>query len=172
MGAPGAGDVVCAVNGYCCAGGGMQFVLDSDVVICSDNATFFDPHVSIGRVSATEPNVLARRLPYHVVTRMAVMGNKERLDARRAYELGLVTQVVPLKVLHATADHLADQVLENGPLAVRWTIEGLFQGQYTPNLKDAQELAFARAQQATQTQDYSEGVRAFLEHRKPQWKAK
>src|SRR6185436_7321501 len=78
--------VITAVNGVC-AGAGLHFVADSDVVICSENATFVDTHVNVGQVTALEPIGLARRVPMGVVLRMVCMGKAERLSAQRAYEI-------------------------------------------------------------------------------------
>src|SRR5207248_1982315 len=75
--------VIAAVNGVC-AGGGLHFVADADIVIASPNATFLDPHVSVGQVSAFETIALARRSPMEAITRMALIGRYERSDAGRA----------------------------------------------------------------------------------------
>ena len=60
-------------------------------MIASDKASFFDPHVTIGIVSAREMVRLARVLPLNVTMRIALMGRHERMDAQRAYQLGLVS---------------------------------------------------------------------------------
>ena len=85
--------VVCAVHGMCTAGA-LYFVNESDVVICSDDATFFDSHVTYGYVSALEPIGLMRRIGLGDTLRMALMGNRERVSAATALRLGLVTEVV------------------------------------------------------------------------------
>jgi len=72
--------VVCAVQGMCTAGG-FYFVNESDVVICSDDATFFDSHVSAGLVCALEPIGLMRRVGLGETLRIALMGNDERVGA-------------------------------------------------------------------------------------------
>ena len=69
--------VICAVNGIC-AGAGLDLVTTSDIVIASDDATFFDPHVSIGVVSGREALRLARVLPLNITMRLALMGKHER----------------------------------------------------------------------------------------------
>ena len=78
--------VLAAINGICC-GAGLDWVTTGDIVIASDRATFFDPHVSIGLVAAREMVRLARALPRSVALRMALVGKHERMDAQRAYEL-------------------------------------------------------------------------------------
>ena len=79
--------ILAAVNGICC-GAGLDWVTTGDIVIASDQAEFFDPHVSIGLVAGREMVRLARVLPRNVALRMALMGKHERMSAQRAYELG------------------------------------------------------------------------------------
>src|SRR5439155_8904171 len=85
--------VIAAVNGVC-AGGGLHFVADADVVIAAATATFLDPHVSVGQASVYETIALAKKSPMEPVLRMAFVGRHERLSAARAYELGICSQVV------------------------------------------------------------------------------
>src|SRR5213076_3394325 len=72
--------VIAAVNGVC-AGGGLHFVADADIVIASSAATFLDPHVSVGQVTAYEAIGLVRKSPAESVMRMALAGRHERLTA-------------------------------------------------------------------------------------------
>ena len=111
--------VVAAVNGVC-AGGGLHFVADADVVLAASSATFVDPHVSIGQVSAYETIGLARRMPFGAVMRMALLGRHERIDAARALQLGMISEVVdPPAALEAAAQSLAERIAENSPAAIR-----------------------------------------------------
>ena len=112
--------VLAAINGICC-GAGLDWVTTGDIVIASDKATFFDPHVSIGLVAAREMVRLARALPRSVALRMALMGKHERMSAERAYELGMITEVVEHERLLERAHEIADIVNSNAPLAVRGT---------------------------------------------------
>jgi enoyl-CoA hydratase len=97
--------IVTAVNGVC-AGGGLHFVVDSDVVIASSNATFLDPHVSVGQASVFETIGLSRRAAFGPVARMALTGAHERVDARRAHQLGWVSEIVdpPERLTEVAAD--------------------------------------------------------------------
>jgi enoyl-CoA hydratase len=107
--------VIAAVNGVC-AGGGLHFVADADIVIASSNATFLDPHVSVGQVSAYETVGLARKVAFETVMRMALAGRQERLPAQRAYEIGLISQVVdPPEELREEAQALAELVADHEP---------------------------------------------------------
>src|SRR5215467_3405163 len=85
--------VITAVNGIC-AGGAFHWVADADIVICASDAQFFDPHVSIGQVVSIEAIALLRKMPVEAVMRMAFVGRHERMGAARAYELGMVSEVV------------------------------------------------------------------------------
>ncbi|GGN14744.1 enoyl-CoA hydratase/isomerase family protein [Streptomyces fuscichromogenes] len=84
--------VIAAVAGMAC-GGAFYLLGEADFVIADETATFFDPHTSYGMVSAYESVLLAQRMPYGEVARTVLMGNAERLGARRAYEVGLVSEV-------------------------------------------------------------------------------
>lgn len=109
--------IVTAVNGVC-AGGGLHFVTDSDVVIASSNATFLDPHVSVGQVSAFETIGLVRRSAFGPVARMALTGAHERVDARRAYQLGWISEVVdPPERLTEVAADLARNIADSADAA-------------------------------------------------------
>src|SRR5271170_7843645 len=85
--------VVAAVNGIAC--GGAFFLLgEADIIIAAEHATFFDPHVSSGLTAVYETVHMAHRMPFGEITRMALLGSHERLSARRAYEVGLVSELV------------------------------------------------------------------------------
>ena len=110
--------VVAAVNGTC-AGGGLHFVADADIVIAADDATFLDPHVSVGQVSAFETIGLLKKAPMESVARMALTGAYERLSAERARQLGIVSEVVAADDLRARARELAARVAEGDPARMR-----------------------------------------------------
>src|SRR5262249_17532985 len=75
--------VITAVNGIAC-GGAFYMLGESDIIIASENATFFDPHVTYGMVSGYESMHMLQRIPIGEVLRMQLLGNYERLSARRA----------------------------------------------------------------------------------------
>jgi enoyl-CoA hydratase/carnithine racemase len=110
--------VVAAVNGTC-AGGGLHFVADADVVIAADRATFLDPHVSVGQASAFETIGLLKKAPMGSVSRMALMGAHERLSAERAQQLGIVSQVVAAEDLRERARELTASIAEQDPAKLR-----------------------------------------------------
>jgi len=159
--------IICAVNGAAC-GAGLDLVTTSDIAIAAEHATFFDPHVSIGVVSAREMVRMARVLPFNVAMRMALMGKHERMNTARAYELGLVTEVVPGDQLMERAWEIADIVNRNAPLAVRGTRMAMRKGRSLP-VTEAELLAESYRMRCAQTRDAREGPAAFLEKRDPNW---
>jgi enoyl-CoA hydratase/carnithine racemase len=160
--------IVVAVNGICC-GAGMDLVTTGDISIAAENATFFDPHVSIGLVSGREMVRVARTIPINVAMRMALLGKHERLSAQRAYELGFITEVVTPDQLGARARQLAELVNRNAPLAVRGTRLAIRKGLGLP-LHEAEILAESFRERVLHTEDSLEGPRAFLEKREPVWR--
>ncbi|HEY1967641.1 MAG TPA: enoyl-CoA hydratase/isomerase family protein [Pseudonocardia sp.] len=119
--------LICAVHGMC-AGGAFYWLNESDVVICSSEATFFDPHTSYGMLSALEPAALARRIPFGEAMRIALFGLDERVGAQRAYTIGLVSEVVEggRDELWARARVLALRLADKPPLAVQGTVKAIW----------------------------------------------
>ena len=118
--------VVCAVHGICTAGA-FYFVNESDVVICSDDATFFDSHVSAGLVCALEPIGLMRRTGLGEALRIALMGNDERVGANTALRIGLVTEVVSRDQLWARAHAIAVTIAAKPPSATQGTVKAIWE---------------------------------------------
>lgn len=160
--------ILTAVNGLCC-GAGLDLVTTGDIVIASDRAEFFDPHVSIGLVSGREMVRLARALPTNIAMRIALTGKHERMSAQRAYELGLVSEVVEHDRLIERAREIASMVNRNAPLAVRGTRLAIRRG-LDLSLHDAEVMAEAFRERVVRTDDAKEGPQAFLEKRDPAWR--
>ena len=118
--------VIAAVNGVC-AGGGLHFVADADVVIASIGASFLDPHVSVGQASVYETIALAKKSPMEPVLRMAFTGRHERVPATRAYQLGICSQLVdPPERLRPEAQALGELIARNSPAALAATKRALW----------------------------------------------
>lgn len=162
--------VLTAVNGICC-GAGMDWVTTTDIVIASEQATFFDPHVSIGLVAGRELVRVSRLLPRSIALRMALMGKHERMSAERAYELGLISEVVEHDRLLDRAHEIADIVNSNAPLAVRGTRLAILKGLNVP-LHEAEILAETFRERVLRTEDAAEGPKAFVEKRTPNWQCR
>lgn len=160
--------VIAAVNGVC-AGGGLHFVADADIVIAADTATFLDPHVSIGQVSAFETIGLLKTSPMEPIVRMALVGRHERIDAARARQLGILSEVVPAPELRTRAQELALLIARNSPAAMAATKRALW-GALESGLTAGCRRGAAELVSMWGHPDQTEGPLAFAERRAPQWK--
>jgi cyclohexanecarboxylate-CoA ligase len=135
--------VVAAIQGMC-AGGGQYFINECDIVICSEKATFFDPHANGGIVSALEPiGMLHRGVPLGDVLRWALMGTEERLTAQTALRLGIVSEVVEHDGLRARARNIADQIAARNPIAIQGTVRAIWEAiEMTPTMALQNGLAY------------------------------
>ena len=132
--------VIAAVNGMC-AGGGLHFVVDADIVIVASDAAFCDPHVSIGQVTAYETIGLARKVAMEAVMRLALLGRHERVSAYRAHELGVCSQIVdPPSELRAAAQALGETIAQHDPQFLAATKRALW-GAFETSRSAAQSAA-------------------------------
>ena len=160
--------VITAVNGLC-AGGAFHWVADADIVICSSDEQFFDPHVSVGQVVSIEAIALLRKIPAEAVMRMAFMGRYERMSAARAYELGMVSEVVdPPERLRERAQEMAETIAKNSPAAMAATKRALW-GALEMGLTDACRAGAKELVGMWGHPDQAEGPAAFAEKREPRW---
>ena len=160
--------VIAAVNGVC-AGGGLHFVSDADIVIATPEATFLDPHVSVGQVSAFETIALARKSPMEAIMRMALLGRYERISAERARELGILSEVVPTAAaLRPRAQELAETIARSSPAAMAATKRALW-GALELGLTDACRAGAEELVGMWGHPDQTEGPKAFAEKREPAW---
>ncbi len=124
--------VITAVHGMA-AGGAQYFINESDIVICSEDAVFFDPHANVGIVSALEPiGMLHRGVPLGDVLRWALMGNEERITAGTALRLGLVTEVVARDQLRGRAREIALSIARRDPKAIQGTVRAIWESLEMP----------------------------------------
>jgi enoyl-CoA hydratase len=161
--------VIAAVNGYA-LGGGCELALSCDIILASESAKFGLPEVTLG----IHPGFGGtQRLPRLVGAAKAkeMIFTGEMIDATEAKAIGLVNKVVPPDKLMDEAKDLANKILKNGQIAIRLVKSAINAGLNVPLDKglayeaETQGLAFA-------TEDKSEGLAAFLEKRKPNFKDK
>lgn len=117
--------VIAAVHGMA-AGGAFYWLNEADIIIASEDATFFDPHVTYGMTAALEPIGMTYKMPLADVLRMVLLGNDERMSAEYAKSIGLVSEVVPLDALWNRADELARQIAAKPPAAVQGSIKAIW----------------------------------------------
>jgi enoyl-CoA hydratase/carnithine racemase len=136
--------VVCAVQGICTAGA-FYFVNEADIVICSDDATFFDSHVTYGLVSALEPVGLMRRVGLGETLRIALSGNDERVTAPTALRISLVTEVVTRDALWSRAHEIAAGIARKPSSATQGTVRAIWESLDRPYRAAMQQgLAYTR----------------------------
>ena len=158
---------ICAVNGLV-AGGGLHFVVDCDIIVAAQTAQFLDTHTAVGMVGAIENIGLARRLPLGTALRMTLQGKSFRLSAQRAFQLGLVDEVVaPHKVLD-TAVEIAERISENSPNATSLSLRAVWSALELP-YSQALEYGYSLVRMQWTHPDFTEGPRAFVERRPPVW---
>jgi enoyl-CoA hydratase/carnithine racemase len=117
--------VVAAVHGMAC-GGAFYLLGEAEFVVADTTASFFDPHTTYGMVSAYETVLMAQRMPYGEVARMALMGTAERITARRAYQVGLVSELVADGEAPAAATACAAVLAGYPTEAVQGTVRALW----------------------------------------------
>jgi len=152
--------IICAVNGFCIAGG-MEMLLGTDIRIAAEHATFGLGEVKMGLVPLGGTHIrLPRQIPWAIAMQLLLTG--KNIDAKRAYEVGLINEVVPADELMPTALKTAERMCRNGPLAMKTAKEiavrslGLESGFVLEKALGARVLA---------SDDAKEGPRAFAEKR-------
>ncbi|MFG2603973.1 enoyl-CoA hydratase/isomerase family protein [Streptomyces sp. NPDC048514] len=131
--------VVAAVRGMAC-GGAFYLLGESEFVVADPTAVFFDPHTTYGMVSAYESVLMAHRMPYGEVARMMLMGSAERISARRAHDIGLVSEVTEVGGALAAAVRCATVIASHPPAGVQGTVRALWAAK-----EAARAQAFAQA---------------------------
>ncbi|WP_280418455.1 enoyl-CoA hydratase/isomerase family protein [Nocardia carnea] len=159
--------VICAANGLV-AGAGLHFVVDADIVVAAETAAFMDTHVNVGLVGAMENIGLAKRLPLGTALRMTLMGRDYRLPADRAYQLGLVDELVAADKVMETAEEIASSIVKNSPAAVSLSQQAIWNS-LEMGYTQACEYGWALLRLHWAHPDSKEGPRAFSERREPRW---
>jgi E-phenylitaconyl-CoA hydratase len=156
--------LLAAVNVYC-LGGGLEIALQCDLRISSDTARFGLPECVVASIPAVGGvQYLLRAIPSAIAMKMLLTG--DRIDAQRALEVGLVSDVYPAQNLANENRELAKRIAANGPLAVQM-IKKLAKDSTNVPLSEAIRMAEMAWGALRDTQDRIEGRKAFAERRKP-----
>jgi enoyl-CoA hydratase/carnithine racemase len=156
---------IAAVNGYC-LGYGLTAASACDFVIAADVAQFGMPEVRLGVPTILGAMRLPRRLAMQHALELLLTG--DRIDAKRALEVGLAWKVVPRAELLAEARALAERLCQGAPLAVRAVNEMAHRGSHVP-WEDAVRMGEAMRRLVAATDDAKEGMTAARDHRAPRW---
>jgi enoyl-CoA hydratase len=158
--------LIAALNGHALAGG-CEIMLACDMVVAADHVTIGIPEVKRGLIAGAGGLIrLPRRLPMAIAFELGLTG--EPIDAKRAYDLGLVNRVVPGADLIDEAMVLAKSVTANAPLAVRWSKRIMKESIYLTE-KEGWKLVGEAAPEVFSSPDAMEGAIAFAEKRPPNW---
>ncbi len=161
--------VIAAINGYA-LGGGCELAMSCHIRICSTKAKFGQPEINLGLLPGYGGT---QRLPRLIgrTDALYLLLTGEMIDANRAYDLGLVSEVVEPEQLLERAETLAKIISEKPPIAARYILKAVDDGLNMP-IDAALNLEAELFGKICATEDMKEGTSAFLEKRKPQFKGR
>ncbi len=160
--------VIAAVNGMAC-GGAFYMLGEVEFIVAAEHATFFDPHVTYGMTASFEPIHMAGITPFTEIMRLSLLGNYERMSAQRAYQVGMVTEVVPGAELLPHTRELAAIIASQPKLAVEGTVRALWSTREMPQ-REAVRLGYAFVAMGTNQESIAEGQKLFSSGKRVEWK--
>ncbi len=161
--------VIAAVSGWA-LGGGCEFVLSCDMVVASESAKFGQPEITIGVIpGAGGTQRLARLVGKYLAMEMTI--NNRTLTAQEALQFGLANRVVPVEGYLDAAVAFADEIASRAPIAVRMAKDSV-NAAFETTLTEGLAVEKRNFYPLFATEDQKEGMRAFVEKRKAEWKGK
>jgi enoyl-CoA hydratase len=161
--------VIAMINGYC-LGGGCELAMACDIRIASENASFGQPEINLGIIPGGGGTQRLTRLVGEGKA-MELILTGEIIDARTAFSIGLVNHVVPIDQLETKTMEIANRIADKGPIALRYAKEAVKLASRS-NLDEGLRREVDLFALCFATEDKDEGVQAFLEKRKPQFKGR
>jgi enoyl-CoA hydratase len=159
--------IIAATSGWC-VGGGIVMVMMCDLMVSTEDTIFYYPEAKLG-ITGGMISSLVSRMPHKLAMEMMLLGTK--VSARRAYDVGFVNRVVPNGQHEAEALAMANELLDSAPLVIgalkRLAAEVLPVGPVERMVAISQTLGRVRGSEDTQ-----EGIRAYRERRKPNFRGR
>ncbi len=159
--------LIAAVSGYA-LGGGNELAMLCDMIVASETAQFGQPEINIGVMPGAGGTQRLTRAVGKAIAMEVVLAGRI-LSAREALQYGLVNRVVPVEVYLQEAKRLAAQIAEKGPIAAQLAKEAVLKA-LDGNLQDGLVLERKNFYLLFSTDDQKEGMAAFVEKRKPEFK--
>jgi crotonobetainyl-CoA hydratase len=161
--------VIARVNGHA-VGGGFEMMLGCDIVVAVEQATFGLPEARVGRLPLDGGmTLLQRQIPFRHAMGLLLTGR--RMKAAEAFAMGLINEVTTRENLDTAVQRWIDEILACAPLSVR-AIKQVARSTGHLTAQQAQAMRLPAVVEALQSSDSNEGVRAFVEKRKPVWQGK
>jgi enoyl-CoA hydratase len=161
--------VIAAVSGWA-LGGGCEVALSCDMIVASESAKFGQPEINIGVIPGAGGTQRLTRVVGKAIA-MEMILNDRRLTAQEAYQFGMVNRVVPVEEYLEAALKLAEEIASRAPIAVR-DAKKMINQTYERFLADGLAEEKQVFYNLFATEDQKEGMKAFTEKRKPEWKGK
>lgn len=160
--------VIGRVNGHA-LGGGFGLALACDLVVASEHAEFGTPEINIGLWPYIISAVIQRNVPSKIALEMMMLG--KRIPASEAARWGMINQVVPASDLDSAVDALVEDLASKSPLILRLGKDSYYVAE---DLAFSQALSYLESQLSIglQAEDVTEGVQAFFQKRRPEWKGR
>ena len=161
--------IIAAVSGFC-LGGGCELAMHCDMIIAAESAQFGQPEINLGVMpGAGGTQRLSKTVGKYRAMELILTGRF--FDAKEAYELGLVTRVVPNEIFLDEAVKLAQGIAERSPVAVRFAKEAVLKA-FETGLSEGLDYERKMFYMLFGTEDQKEGMKAFIEKRKPEYSGK
>jgi len=161
--------IVAVVDGLA-LGGGCELALASDIIIASEKAQFGQPEISVGAIPTVAtvllPKLIGRKKAFELIF------TGDIINALEAKEIGLVNKVVPQEKLAEATDEIVRKLKEKSPIVLKLVRKAIYQGLDREFKKSLDGVTDIYLNELMKTEDAVEGLKAFLEKRKPQWKNK
>lgn len=160
---------IAVVQGFA-LGGGCELATACDMVIASENAQFGQPEIKVGAIPPVAVALLPRLVGRKKAFEMIMTG--ESITAAEAKRIGLVNAVVPIERLDQVADDMVDMLTQISPIVLKITRMALRESLDLGYLRGLDKVTDIYLSVLMRTEDSVEGLKAFLEKRKPQWQGK